>query len=82
MTRAARMIPYWPRGLSADQAADYVGVSRNKFLAEVEAELWPKPERRGGRSIFDRFRLDEAWDRRQQNEGDPFMEALNGDHSD
>ncbi len=77
MTRPAR-IPYgaWPRGLGEDQAAPYVGVSTNKFRAEVKAGLWPKPETRGGRKIWDRHRLDEAWDRRQ-TEGDPLMEALN-----
>ena len=77
MTRSAR-IPYgaWPRGLSAEQAAEYAGVSRNKFLAEVEEGLWPKPEVRGSRRIWDRCRIDEAWDHRDQDEGDPLMEAL------
>ena len=77
MTRAAR-IPYWPRGLSAEQAAVYVGVSRNKFIAEVEEGLWPDGERRGGRRIWDRERIDEAWDRQHQSEADPFLEAING----
>ncbi len=81
MTRAPR-IPYWPRGLSAELAAAYRGVSPNKFLAEVKAGLWPEPEVSGGRKIWDRIKIDEAWDRQQQNDGDPFMEALNGDHSD
>ena len=77
MTRSAHM-PHgaWPRGLGVDQAAPYVGVSRNKFRSEVKAGLWPKPETRGGRKIWDRHRLDEAWDRRQETEGDPLMEAL------
>ena len=78
MTRAAR-IPYWPRGLGRDLAAAYVGVSPNKFLAEVGEGLWPEPEARGGRKIWDRCLLDEAFDRRRENEGesDPLMEALN-----
>ncbi len=77
MTRPAR-IPYgaWPRGLGEDQAAPYVGVSQNKFRAEVKAGLWPKPETRGSRKIWDRHRLDEAWDRRHETDGDPLMEAL------
>ena len=79
MTRARIPFGAWPRGLSEDQAAAYVGVSHNKFVAEVEAGLWPKAERRGGRKIFDRERIDEAWDRRDQNGADPFMEAINGD---
>ena len=71
-------IPYgaWPRGLGRKQAAAYAGVSPNKFLEEVEEGLWPKPERRGGRKIWDRYRMDEAWDRRQQAGGDLLMEAL------
>ena len=73
-------IPYgaWPRGLSRGQAAAYAGVSENKFAAEVEEGLWPKPETRGSRKIWDRRRMDEAWDRRGETEGDPdpLMEAL------
>ena len=67
-----------PRGLSRVQAAAYVGVSPNRFLAEVEAGLWPQPETRGRRKIWDRDRIDEAWDRRHQaeDETDPLMEAL------
>ena len=80
MTRLAQM-PYgaWPRGLSVLQAAAYAGVSPGKFQAEVKAGLWPKPETRGGRKIWDRRAIDEAWDNRQQAEGgaDPLMEALN-----
>ena len=79
MTRATG-IPCgaWPRGLGADRAAAYVGVSRNKFLAEVDAGLWPKAEQRGGRTIWDRERIDEAWDHQHQSAVDPFMEAING----
>lgn len=72
-------IPYgaWPRGLGLERAAAYAGVSPNKFLSEVEAGLWPKPETRGGRKIWDRVQLDRAWDRRQGNlQVDPMMEAL------
>lgn len=79
MTRPAQM-PFgaWPRGLNWERAAAYVGVSPGKFRGEVEAGLWPKPEKRGGRMIFCRHQMDEAWDRRQAAEGgmDPLMEAL------
>ena len=45
MTPAARIpLGAWPRGLSRGQAAAYAGVSENKFMAEVEDGLWPKPE--------------------------------------
>ncbi len=74
MSRAR--IPYgaWPRGLSAALAAAYRGVSLNKFLAEVKEGLWPEPETSGGRKIWDRYRMDEAWDHRDQDEGDPLRQ--------
>jgi hypothetical protein len=62
----------WPRGLSADEAAAYVGLSRNTFLRQVEEGLWPDPIKIGkrtsrhreiaGRVIWDRHRLDLALD--------------------
>ncbi len=76
MTRARMPHGAWPRGLNCEQAATYVGVSPNTFLTEVKKGLWPKPEERGHRKIFDRYRMDEAWDRRYEFEGDPLMEAL------
>ena len=76
MTRARMPHGAWPRGLNCELAALYAGVSPNKFRAEVKAGLWPKPEDRGGRKIFDRCRMDEAWNRRRETEVDPLMEAL------
>ena len=74
-------IPYgaWPRGLSAEQAAAYVGVSRNKFLAEVEAGTWPPANERGARRVWDRHAIDEAWNELHGSDAgrDPLMEALN-----
>ena len=58
-------LPFWPRGLSAEQAAAYVGVSVNTFLEEVKAGRWPAPQRRGlkgGRKIWDRRQIDERYD--------------------
>ena len=79
MTRPLMPHGAWPRGLSDPLAAVYVGVSLNKYIAEVKAGLWPEPETRGRRKITDRCKIDEAWDRRDQDEsgGDPLMEALN-----
>jgi hypothetical protein len=57
--------PYWPRWLSLEQAACYVGVSVNTFLDEVEEGKWPKPVRRGkkgARLTWDRHLLDAASD--------------------
>ena len=79
MTRAAHM-PHgaWPRGLNCDLAAAYRGVSPNTFRAMVQAGTMPEPETYGHRKIWDRRKIDEAWDRQQNTEGepDPLMEAL------
>jgi hypothetical protein len=59
-------LPNWPRGLSGEQAAAYVGVSIPTFLAEVELGIWPGPRRgglRGGRKIWDRVAIDRCYDR-------------------
>lgn len=63
-------LPYWPRMLSRDQAARYVGVSPGQFAKEVEEGRWPEPERRGGegrrtaRLLWDRLLLDRRQDER------------------
>ncbi len=76
MPRSARIPDQWPRGMSAKVAAAYRGVSTNKWLAEVKDGMWPQPETSGGRVIWDRVKIDEAWDQHQSN-ADPFMEAIN-----
>jgi hypothetical protein len=53
--------PYWPRMLSAEQAAAYTGVSVTTFLWEVRQGKWPPPEprgRKGDRMTWDRFLID------------------------
>jgi hypothetical protein len=54
--------PDWPRWLSREQSAVYVGVSVNSFMEEVEKGIWPRPEKRGGRLTWDRKMLDVASD--------------------
>ena len=59
-------LPFWPRYLSREQAATYVGVSPETFDIEVHAGLWPSARRRGGkggRITWDRCALDAAADR-------------------
>jgi len=59
-------LPFWPRLLSRDEAARYVGVSAAVFDEEVRAGLWPPAWRRGarnGRLTWDRKMLDLAADR-------------------
>ncbi len=59
-------LPFWPRYLSREEAARYVGVSPDVFDAEVDAAAWPAARRRGGkggRLTWDRLALDAAADR-------------------
>ena len=50
-----------PRGLSRQQAAEYVGLSASSFDQLVATRLMPKPKRIGGRVIWDRLAVDEAF---------------------
>lgn len=68
MTRRAPIadLPFWPRYLSREEAARYVGVSADVFDDEVNQGFWPGPRRRGrlqGRLTWDRLLLDAAADR-------------------
>ncbi|WP_431856634.1 helix-turn-helix transcriptional regulator [Azospirillum sp.] len=58
-------LPFWPRFLSREQAAAYLGVSASTFDEEVTAGIWPPGVRRGareGRITWDRVALDRAVD--------------------
>lgn len=60
-------LPGWPRGLSREQAAAYVGVSPNVFDWEVAQGIWPPGERRGPkgrRLVWDRELLNDRLDER------------------
>lgn len=60
-------LPYWPRCLSREEAARYVGVSPNVFDSEVTDGKWPSGERRGakgGRLTWDRRALEMRLDAR------------------
>ena len=54
-------LPHWPRLLSADQAAAYVGVSVNTFTSRI-GDPWPEAIRIGGRALYDRRAIDRAVD--------------------
>ena len=56
-------LPNWPRLLSRDQAARYVGVSPTQFAKEVDEGRWPPPERRGSRITWDRALIDMVQDK-------------------
>jgi excisionase family DNA binding protein len=53
--------PYWPRGLSREEAARYVGVGGTKFDEMVKDGRMPKPKRVEGRVVWDRAALDLAF---------------------
>jgi predicted DNA-binding transcriptional regulator AlpA len=52
-----------PRGLSAAEAAAYVGVSEPTFLDDVAAGRLPPPLRFGRRRVWDKAAIDRAFDR-------------------
>ena len=43
MPDGGRSRPGWPRLLSREEAAEYVGVSATQFDKEVAAGVWPRP---------------------------------------
>ena len=51
-----------PRGLSRVQAAEYIGVGVTKFDEMVADGRMPRPKRIDGRLVWDRIRLDEAFE--------------------
>ena len=51
-----------PRGLSRVQEAEYVGVGVTKFDDMVDDGRMPRPKRIDGRLVWDRIKLDEAFD--------------------
>lgn len=66
MTQSARSIsrslPRWPRGLSRDDSAIYVGVSISKFDEMVSDGRMPKPKKIDKRLVWDILRIDAAFD--------------------
>jgi hypothetical protein len=55
-----RSIP--PRGLSRTEAASYIGVSPSLFDQMVKDGRMPNPKTVNSRMIWDRYRLDEAFE--------------------
>ena len=56
-----RDLPDWPRLLSREQAAAYLGVSVN-MLESRAGNMWPEPIRVGKRKLWDRKAIDHALD--------------------
>ena len=51
-----------PRGLNRIEAARYVGVGTSTFDAMVKGGTMPKPKTIGARRVWDRHKLDAAFD--------------------
>jgi predicted DNA-binding transcriptional regulator AlpA len=51
-----------PRGLSRNEAADYVGVSPSTFDKLVADGRMPKPKRINSRTVWDKRALDASFD--------------------
>ena len=58
---ALAALPHWPRLLSEEQAAAYVGVSASSFRERI-GDPWPAAIRIGRRRLYDRLALDSAVD--------------------
>lgn len=53
----------WPRGLSSQQAAAYLGISRTSFQRLVDRRQMPPGKRiTEGRVVWDRAELDHVFD--------------------
>lgn len=51
-----------PRGLSREEAAAYIGIGATKFDELVQRGDMPGPKRIDGRKVWDRRRLDSAFE--------------------
>jgi predicted DNA-binding transcriptional regulator AlpA len=67
-----------PRGLSREQSAQYIGISPSLFDQLVKDGRMPKPKRINARTVWDRRKLDEAFDILDDDSavGDPWDEIL------
>jgi excisionase family DNA binding protein len=75
-----------PRGLSREEAARYVGVSRTKFDQMVVDGRMPHPRRIDGRKVWDLRMVDASFDRLpvedhvESVDVNPWDDALPGAH--
>jgi predicted DNA-binding transcriptional regulator AlpA len=58
---------YTPRGLRAERAAEYLGMSKTKFLELVASDRLPQPVSIDSMRVWDRFDLDAAFDAIKQD---------------
>ena len=65
-----------PRGLSRTEAAAYIGVGTSKFDQLVVDGRMPAPKRIDGRVVWDRRRLDEAFESLPGDDGGNPWDAI------
>ena len=53
-------MPFWPRLLSREEAAAYLGISPSLFEQKVNLGMFPLPLSIGTRKLWDRHKLDES----------------------
>lgn len=64
-----------PRGLSRTEAAAYIGVSPTLFDEMVQDGRMPRPKRVNARTVWDRRRIDLAFDALDEQDGGEGGEA-------
>jgi len=69
-------IAYPPRGMRADRAAAYLGMSRSQFLTLVDKGTMPRPIKIGAMAVWDRFALDRAFEELREAESENTIDAL------
>lgn len=73
LARRADILPVSlpPRGLSRTEAAAYVGVSPTLFDEMVRDGRMPRPKQVNARTVWDRKRVDIAFDALEEQDGGP-----------
>jgi predicted DNA-binding transcriptional regulator AlpA len=70
-TERANILPFSlpPRGLSRTEAAAYIGVSATLFDEMVKDGRMPRPKQVNARTVWDRRRVDLAFDALDEQDG-------------
>jgi predicted DNA-binding transcriptional regulator AlpA len=62
---------YPPRAMRAEQAADYLSMSRSMWLKLVDEGKMPKPVKIGAMTTWDRYDIDDAFEDLKRGDGEP-----------
>jgi hypothetical protein len=64
------LLSLFRRGLSREQAANYIGIGPTKFDKMVKDGRMPRPKRVDGRRVYDLRKLDAAFDALEEDDAD------------